>query len=177
MILTIFLIVSTVVGVFLGLLLAKLFAKRSRLSLSGAEAEDNINVILASAQSQREIILEEALKATKEQHAIELERINNERNSIIRLNENIDLELNGKQSEVDKFENSLLENEEKLKEKEDNIKHIYEKTQVIQSSQTNLLHELERQLENKASLPKNELLLQMQGDLVNTEKLGITKWL
>ncbi len=34
-----------------------------------------------------------------------------------------------------------------------------------------------KQLENKAALPKDKLIQQMRGDLVNTEKLGITKWL
>ncbi len=118
MIWTIFLTISIIFGICIGFIFAKLFAKRSRLSVSQTTVEENVNALFASAQSQREIILNEALKATQEQYAAEAIRLNNSRSSLMKLNENSDLELNEKQSEVDKFENNLLENEEKLKDKE-----------------------------------------------------------
>ena len=174
---TIFLILSLIIGLYAGYLFAKFFAKRSQLSMTKTTVEENINTILTSADSQREIILNEALKTTKEQYEFEAKQLENDRETIIRLNENFDLELNEKQSELDKFENALIKKEEKIKEKETSIEDLSSKLIDINNQKQSLAHNLELQLENKACLPKEKLLIQMRGDLVNTEKLGITKWL
>jgi ribonuclease Y len=164
-------------GCYLGYLLAKYFSKKSQLSASHNTLEENINAILASAQSQREIILNEALKTTKEQYETEASQLESDRQTIIRMNENFDLELNTKQSEIDKHEHSLNLLDEKLKKEEEEIINLQKKQENIIIEKNNISIQLEKQLETKAALSKETLLKEMEDNLVNTEKLGITKWL
>ncbi len=169
--------ITVLIFSYLGFLLAKFLAKRSYSPLSEEVIVENVQSIFTSAQSQREIILTEAALATKEQYDEELQRLNGERNLIIRLNEKFESELNQRQSEVDKLENNLAQNEQKAKEKEESIKNISERMHNINSEKKELSQTLEQQLEQKAGLKKDKLILQMQDDLIASEKLGITKWL
>lgn len=164
-------------GVAIGFYLAKQFAIRSRFSASQVPIDENINALLSSAQSQREIILNEAMRAAKDQYAEEAERLEQDRNSILKLNENFDMELNQKQSEIDKFENIIIEKENNLIEKKEHLEKLNSTFDNLNESKELLLKDLESQLEAKGGIPKEHLMHQMQDDLVNTEKLGVTKWL
>ena len=172
-----FIVISIAAGLYLGVTFAKMSAKRSRLSSSDGTVDENIQSILTSAQSQREIILNEAIKVSKEQYKNEAEIFDSERSTIIRLNENFDLELNQKQSEVDLFENSLSEKEHSLSEKEKSIERYHEKLKQINESKILISQNLEKELEVKSCLKKEKLIQDLRADLINTEKLGVTKWL
>lgn len=170
-------ILAAILALISGIFIAKIFSKRSQLALSPTTVEENISTILSSAQSQREIILNEALKTTKEQYAAEAEILESESSAIIRLNENFDTQLNEKQSELDKIENTLNMKEDILKAKELYINSLQDKLTHLNEEKKNLSINLEKQLEQKANLSKDVLLEQMKNDLIDAEKLGVTKWL
>ena len=120
MIWTIFFISAIIIGVCIGFVFAKFFARRSRFSVSQMAVEENVNSLLASAQSQREIILNEAIKTAKEQYEAESVLFSNEIDSLIKINESFDLKLNEKQSEIDKRDQKIKSIEgEILKTKKD----------------------------------------------------------
>ncbi len=169
--------ITIIIFAYFGFTLAKMYLKRSCSPLSEAAIEENVQAILTNAHSQREIILTEAALAAKEQYQDELQHLEAERNIILRLNEKAELELNQKQSEIDKFENLLLQSEQKYKEKESGLSETVKQVETRCNERKSLSEQLGNQLEHKAGLKKDKLLHQMQDDLIASEKLGITKWL
>ncbi|WP_161597693.1 HDIG domain-containing metalloprotein [Fluviispira multicolorata] len=174
---SIFTIIGALIGLLGGALLAKLFAIRSLTSLGEIPVKENMDAILKSAEAQRNMILEEALLATREQYQADANRLESERELVFGMQESFEQELNEKQSEVDK-----LANEIDKKEENSNIKKLeLEKTreELIAKEQQNIEMQksLLNHLENKIGRNKSELYHDMREELINSEKLGITRWL
>lgn len=168
---------GVIIGTILGIILAKLFARRSLVNLRDIPVKENMEAILKSAEAQRKMILEEALIATKEQYLSDSIQLDNER-EILKVHQEIyEQELNERQSDVDKFANELDKLESEVAHKKSNIENNILTINEIDDQCFNLHKNYQNHLEQKVGKNKTELFLEMSEELIAAEKLGITKWL
>jgi ribonuclease Y len=170
-----FIILCLSIGLILGVFLAKSYIRYKNQSLSSDHLEENLKIIFQASQAQRELILEEAQIAAKEQFAAEALRLEEERNLVLRLGENTDLELNKKQSEFDILENKLEKRNLDFDKKQTEILEQNQQIEKLVSDQEIILNELSEKLESKAGYKKEEFARQMTHELVDSQKLLITR--
>ncbi|WP_186647214.1 HD domain-containing protein [Fluviispira vulneris] len=174
---SVFTLIGALIGLIGGVVLAKLFAIRSLTSLGEIPIKENMDAILKSAEAQRNMILEEALLATREQYQVEASRLESEHELVIGMQENFEQELNEKQSEVDKLANEIEKKEELNNQKKLELDKVKEDLDAKGHLNLELQKNLLNQLEHKVGRNKSELFHDMRHDLINSEKLGITRWL
>lgn len=164
-------------GVVLGIALAKVLIQRAQKAVNDSSTEESIRIIQDSAQTQRDLILEEAKIAIKEQYDERAARADQERSMLTRMQENFEQELNERQSEVDKFENTLTQRQTQLEEVQTATVATEQKMGLILTETRSVKELFEQQLESKSGLKKEEFSRQIYDELINTEKLGISRWL
>ena len=169
--------IGAIVGMSSGIILAKVFARRSLGSLGDIPVKENMEAILKSAEAQRKMILEEALIATKEQYHSDAIQLDNEREMLIGHQELYEQELNERQSEVDKFANELDKLEEEVNKKKLIVENSILTINEIENQCNEVQKDFQTHLEHKVGKNKSELFHDMSEELIAAEKLGITKWL
>lgn len=170
MFILIFSILCAALGIGAGFFLSQIYLSNRKSNSHSDYLEDNLKSIFQAGQTQRELILEEAQLAAKEQFASEMLRLEEEGNLILRLAENHELELNQKQSQCDIFENQLEARAKNLEDKQANLVQQDTKLNQTATEQVKILEELSTHLENKAGYKKEELSAQMIFDTVETHK-------
>jgi ribonucrease Y len=169
--------IGAVVGISSGIILAKMFARRSLGSLGDIPVKENMEAILKSAEAQRKMILEEALIATKEQYQSDAIQLDNEREMLMGHQEIYEQDLNERQSEVDKFANELDKLEEEVNKKKSGVDNSISAIKEIDNKCNEIHKNYQTHLEHKVGKNKSELFHDMSEELIAAEKLGISKWL
>lgn len=174
---SIFALVGAILGILTGVCLAKLFARRSLVSLGDFPVKENMDAILKSAEAQRKLILEEALIATREQYQADAMELEHERELLLNHQEVYEQELNERQSEVDKFANELEKREGEVVQKHTTLSAMIENMNKINLQCQDIQKVYHSNLEQKVGKNKSDFFYEMSEECIAAEKLGITKWM
>lgn len=152
------------------------FAQKTARSYSNF-AEENKDSIVKSAERQRAIILEEAERAARSQFEAESARQDEERQVLLRFQNDFEVELNERQSELDKRANDLTEFDTGLDEKALVIQEVQGRSVEVGVARGQVQSDYERHLEAKANVRRQEVEAHCREEILSAEKLGITRWL
>ena len=170
-------LIAAGVGISCGITLARRLLRNSSHTFGEVFVKENIESILKSAEVRRNMILDEARSAAKEQYAAESAQLELDREVILHLQENIEHELSAKQSEVDKFANTLDKKAEELTQSTEVVTKLQEQIQKTETQHQEIQNLYQTQLETKIGQKKSELFQTMAEEVIHSEKIGITRWL
>lgn len=168
-------------GSFLTLcaIVAGIFARKmaARTLRDASASIDTAESVRRHAQNQREMILEEALAAAREQFSAEAERLEEERAVIQRIQTEFEQELNTRQSELDREFHQLTVKDQGLEERLQQSQRSYDEVRQVAEKRAELQNNLISQLEQKTSSKKEDVQCHIGEEILNAEKLGISRWL
>lgn len=133
--------------------------------------------VIRSAREQREMILQEALQAAREQFTEESERLDEERAVVTRIQNDFEQELNKRQSEIDKEFHQLGLKEQGLDERLAAAVQRKEDSKSLHKEREQMDEQLITALAEKTRDSREELEAHQREEVMNAEKLGISKWL
>lgn len=165
------LILSTALGAYF----ARKMVLRHHSDVQGLE--ESAEQIIKVAEQRRDAILEEALKAAREELDIEAQRLDEERAVVRGFNDEFERELNQRQSKIDRKWNELHNSENQLKARllkshsaPPELRAIWEQKQAIDGR-------LVESLLAKTGAVRTDVEPSIREEVLNAEKLGISKWL
>lgn len=168
---TVFCVASASAGVFAAIRVARKTAQASLVLGENAES------VLKSADRRRGIILDEAVRAAREQFEDEARRLDDEREVVTRLQEDYEQELNERQSELDKMGNELDASEAALQRTSDSIADLHSHTVRLQDERGSVQKDYVRSLSARGNIDVSDLAGHVREEVVNAERLGVSRWL
>lgn len=171
-------IIGSVVCLIAAIIAARFGKTFATNMLANATASvESADVVLRNAQKQREMILEEARSAAREQYAAEASQLEEEHEIIARVLSSTEEELNSRQSEVDKRFHELSVKEQTLQGRLDAASKKQESTSEVFEKKRSVDLTFASQLEQRLNLKHEEVEHDIREEILNSEKLGISKWM
>jgi ribonucrease Y len=167
----------SLVGLVAGALMGKRLAARNDSYLLQSSAHHGVDSVLKSADRRREVILQEAQRAAKEQFEEERARIEEESAVVLELQEDCEKGINDRQGELDRKQNELIQAEAALQERLTATKGSFEQAHDHTAQLEDLHQQLKGSLVVRTGANLEILEHESKETLLNSEKLGISKWL
>lgn len=158
-----------------GALLARRFVMRTQSAVLGLG--ESAEQVIRNAKQRRDAILDEALRAAREELAAEAERLEEERAVVRGFQDDFERELNQRQSKIDKKWNELQNQESQLSQRLQKSQETPPELTQIEHTKVELEKSLVDSLITKTNAPREELTAVIQEEVLNAEKLGISKWM
>lgn len=166
--------VSVVSGI-VGALLARKMVVRSQSAIAGlGESADQV---LRNAKQRRDAILEEALRAAREELEAEAQRHEEDRAVVRGFQEDFERELNQRQSKIDRKWNEFQTQENQLTTRLQKSHETPPEFAKIDEQKAEIHKNLVESLVVKTNTRQDELRPIIRDEVLNVEKLGISKWL
>lgn len=159
----------------LGGYLARRMVQRHHSDVQGLE--ESADQIIKSAKARRDAILDEALKAAREELNSEAERLEEERAVVRGFNDEFERELNQRQSKIDRKWNELQNQENQLNGRLQKTQTASPALKANWEAQVGVESQLLESLLSKTGSARSELEPAIRDEVLNSEKLGISKWL
>jgi ribonuclease Y len=172
------LIVTTIVllmSAAIGALLARSMVKRTQNAVQGLG--ESAEQVIRNAKQRRDAILEEAMKAAREELEADAVRLEEERAVVRGFNDDFERELNQRQSKIDRKWNEIQNQESQLAARLQKSHETPPELGEIATSQAELENKLLENLIIKTSANKSEIEITTREEVLNAEKLGISKWM
>lgn len=168
---TIVMIVSGVIGA----LLARRFVIRTQSAVAGLG--ESAEQVIRNAKQRRDAILDEALRAAREELAAEAERMEEDRAVVRGFQDEFEKELNQRQSKLDRKWNEFQTQENQLMERLQKSHETPPELAKIADAKTEIQNSLVDSLIVKTNARRDEMSAMIQEEVLNAEKLGISKWM
>ncbi len=172
------LIVTTIVlllSAAIGALLARSMVKRTQNAVQGLG--ESAEQVIRNAKQRRDAILEEAMKAAREELEADAVRLEEERAVVRGFNDDFERELNQRQSKIDRKWNEIQNQESQLAARLQKSHETPPELGEIATNQAELENKLLENLIIKTSANKSEIEITTREEVLNAEKLGISKWM
>lgn len=164
-----------VTSAIVGALFARKMVLRTQSAVQGLG--ESAEQIIRNAKQRRDAILEEALKTAREELAADADRQEEERAVVRGFNDEFERELNQRQSKLDKKWNDFQNQESQLTNR---LQKSHETPpQMIEhaSAMADIEQKLIENLVIKTSAQRQEIVSSTREEVLNAEKLGISKWM
>ncbi|MEN9809397.1 MAG: ribonuclease [Pseudomonadota bacterium] len=165
----------SVISAVVGAVLARKFVIRTQSAVAGLG--ESAEQVVRNAKQRRDAILEEALKAAREELAAEAERLEEDRAVVRGFQDEFERELNQRQSKIDRKWNDLQTQESQLTTRLQKSHERPPELDQIQEQKTQLETSLVESLIVKTNARRDELSATIHDEVLNAEKLGISKWM
>ena len=164
-----------VLSVTIGAYLARKMVLRHHSDVQGLE--ESAEQIIKSAKQRRDAILDEALKAAREELNAEAQRLEEERSVVRGFNDEFERELNQRQSKIDRKWNELQNSEASLTVRLQKSHTPSPELKVNWEQKQSLDSQLVESLLSKTGAARSDVEPAILEEVLNAEKLGISKWL
>lgn len=163
-------------GLGAGAVAARVLARKS------AEYDENLageneDHVLKAAERRRQLIIEEGVRAAREQYEAEAKRREEEREVARQIHVDFDAELENRQKELDAQQSEVDKLANSLRDRQNKANAIRQQTEQTLAEAEGVREELKDSLAQRCSLKKDEFTDQMREEAVSAERLGITRWL
>lgn len=166
------LILAVLAGVYYG----RMFGKRLDVSDYAAQIEQSIQFTKEKADAQYDLIISEAKIAAKEKSQFSEDHFNEKYLLEKKIIDNAELELNGKQSEIDKRLSGFHKIEEKIQELQRETENISSKTLETLNQRNEILQDFDKKIEERCNSDKQALIQEAVPEIIRLEKLDVGKW-
>ena len=158
-----------------GALLARNFVIRTQSAVAGLG--ESAEQVVRNAKQRRDAILDEALRTAREDLQAEAERLEEERSVVRGFQDDFERELNQRQSKLDKKWNELQSQESLLTARLQKSHERPPELDKIEEQKTEINNSLTESLIIKTNARRDEVKAMIHDEVLNAEKLGISKWL
>jgi ribonuclease Y len=159
----------------IGALLARRMVLRNQDVVQGLG--ESAEQIIRNAKQRRDAILEEALKAAREELEADTQRLEEERALVRSLNEDFERELNQRQSKTDRKWNEIQGIESQLQQRLQSSHVVPPELLKLSEQKDEVDKSLIESLVSKTSAQREEIESTIREEVLNAEKLGISKWM
>lgn len=159
----------------LGALLARRFVLKTQDAVVGLD--ETAEQIRRNAKQRRDAILEEAMRAAREELQEEAERLEEERSVVRGFQDDFERELNQRQSKIDRKWNDAQTLENLLQNRLQKSHEVSPELTQFAEKQAESEKSLVDALIVKTNSRREEFASMIHDEVLNTEKLGISKWL
>ncbi|NBO37814.1 DUF3552 domain-containing protein [bacterium] len=159
----------------LGAWLARHLVLRTQSAVEGLG--ESAEQIIRNAKQRRDAILDEALKTAREDLEADAQRLEEERSIVRSFNEDFERELNQRQSKIDRKWNEVQNQESQLSARLQQSHLKPPELDQIDQQKAELDKSLIESLIVKTSVNRKDLEDLTRDEVVNAEKLGISKWM
>lgn len=164
-----------ILSISIGAYFARKMVQRHHSDVQGLE--ESAEQIIKNAKQRRDAILDEALKAAREELNAEAQRLEEERSVVRGFNDEFERELNQRQSKIDRKWNELQNSEALLHAR---LQKSHTTTPELQQNwerKQSVDGQLVESLLTKTGVARTEVEPAILEEVLNAEKLGISKWL
>ena len=159
----------------IGALLARRMVMRNQSAIDGIG--ESAEQVLRNAKNRRDAILEEALRASREELEAEAQRLEEDRSVVRGFQDDFERELNQRQSKIDRKWNDVQSQENQLNERLQKSHETSPELLKIDEQKSEIGKSLIESLTVKTNARREELDSVIREEVLNAEKLGISKWL
>lgn len=168
-------LIVVLISAAIGTLLARRMVLRTQSAVQGLG--ESAEQIIRNAKQRRDAILEEALRAAREELEADAQRLEEERAVVRSFNDDFERELNQRQSKIDRKWNEIQSSESQLMARLQKSHETPSEVVANSTQQAEVEKQLTESLIIKTSSQRPEIESLMREEVLNAEKLGISKWL
>lgn len=168
-------IIVLVASITIGAYFARLMVRRTQNAVQGLG--ESAEQIIRNAKQRRDAILDEALKTAREELAADAERLEEERAVVRGFNEEFERELNQRQSKLDKKWNEFQAQEAQFTDRLQKTHETHPELTTIAKNISEIEKKLIENLVIKTSSDRHDIENSTKEEVLNAEKLGISKWM